>query len=136
MQPLAVSGLTVAAVFIAWYQLTTAGFLRLPAAAEPVAIETIAEVWFLSSLPALGLASSRKARPATLLASAILPALLLQCALFVLGSLVVTQEELERNVGIAQFVGIATAATGGLATCVVLFLKAAQGQPITSTNDA
>jgi hypothetical protein len=124
-EPFAASALlTLAAVWL-WYWLSATGITPLPAAVGVVAIETIAEVWCVSALPALWFANRRAYGAPSLLVAAIVPPAIVQLGIFVLGSSIPTDHEHVQRLQIVQFVLVATAVVGGMAAFTLLLLRAA-----------
>jgi hypothetical protein len=122
---LAVSMLiTLAAVWF-WHWLTVAGITPLPAAVGPVAIETIAEVWCISAIPALWFADRRDLGGLSLFVAAIIPPVLVQLGIFVYGSVIPTDDERAQHLQIVQFVLGATAVVGCSAASTLLLLGTA-----------
>jgi hypothetical protein len=116
--------LTLAAVWF-WHWLTVAGMTPLPAAVGPVAIETIAEVWCISAIPALWFADRRGLGGLSILVAAIVPPVLVQLGIFVYGSVIPADDERGQHLQIAQFVLGATAVVGCSAAFTLLLLRRA-----------
>ena len=125
-EPLAVSMLLTLAALWLWHWFTVAGITPLPAGIGPVAIETIAEVWCVSAVPALWFADRRDLGVLSLLVAAIVPPVLVQLGIFVYGSVIPTDDERVQHLQIVRFVLGATAVVGCTAASTLLLLRVAK----------
>jgi len=135
-EPFVVSALVAFATLYVWHLLTVKGVTPLPFTIGPQAIETIAEVWCISALPALWLASRRRVGKFAVFAAALVPPTIIHLALFTLGSVIPTDEEHTRNLQIVQFILGTTALMGCIAASTLLVLRAASGSHESADNTA
>ena len=135
-EPFVVSALLTLAALYAWHLLTITEVILLPSVVGPQAIETIAEVWLISALPALWLASRWNAAALTVFAAALVPPAIVHLAIFTLGSIIPTDEESTRNLQIVQFILGTTALVGCIAASTLLFLRSAKNSRESTTNAA
>ena len=135
-EPFVVSALLTLATLYAWHLLTVTGVVPLPSVVGPQAIETITEVWLISALPALWLASRRSAAALIVFAAALVPPAIVHLAIFKLGSVIPTDEESTRNLHILQFILGATALVGCIAASTLLFLRSAKNSRESTANAA
>ena len=133
---LAVSMLLTLAALWLWHWLTVSGATPLPAAIGPVAIETIAEVWCVSAVPALWFTDRRDLGALSLLVAAVVPPVLVQLGIFVHGSVLPTSEERVQQLQIVQFVLGATAVVGWTAVFILLLLRRANRRNPEGENGA
>lgn len=122
-EPLAASALLVFALLFLWHWLTVKEVTPLPPSVGAVAIETIAEVWCVSALPALWLVSRRGFGAIAAFAAALVPPLPVQLLIFTLGSVIPTSEEQAQHLQAVQFALGSTLIVGSVAACVFLLLR-------------